>query len=71
MDITLSIRITDTDWKENSPRVEREIRFEFPDDCDMLARMNFGAIADDALKAAVEQYRIEKPLSAVEAEAQS
>jgi len=57
MDITLSIRITDTDWSsKTSSTVTREVRFEYPDDYDMLVRMNFGAIADDTLRAAIAEY---------------
>lgn len=73
MDITLTIRITDTDWKQSSSTAEREMRVEFPDDCNVLARMNFGAIAEDALKAAVAEYLLAHASAgaAVEAGAQS
>lgn len=56
MDITLTIRITQNDWTSTSPTITREVRLEYPDDYDMLVRMNFGAIADDTVKAAVAAY---------------
>lgn len=61
MDITIEIRITDSNWRKESPIITREIKFDLPDDFAFSPQqpelIDFGRITAINLSSASKEYK--------------